>query len=258
MPPQTTSFIPKSGVKTVQRTKTGRRVYLLAYLSYIIFFSTLFAVIGVYLYGASVSRSLASVTNELTTEQQRFSVTDIDTVKLLDLRLATAERLLAESSAPSRLFGDIESIVASNIYFSGMVYEQLANRQFQINLIGRADNFSEIVGQRELLGNSSLLQNATVVDYDYSVGEEAGVSILGSATLSFIFSDTRDLSAIAYTPAAETMSDVSEEMVGDETVPTEDEPTTVDTLEDTDEPTDGTSNAGAGAAGTSTDPGEVN
>lgn len=208
MPPTNGSFIPKSGVKTVQRTRGARRIYVLAYISYIVFFSTLFAVIGVYVYGVTVSRSLTSLKDQLIAERQRFSVTDIESVKMLDKRLSTAQQLLQESSAPSRLFTDIESIVASNIYFSAMSYRQLPNRQFSIELTGRANNFSDIIGQRNLLGSSALLQDATVVKYDYSVGAGTGGSVLGAATLSFIFSDTRDLSAIAYAPGNASVSSV--------------------------------------------------
>lgn len=201
MAPEGTSFIPKSGVKTVQRTQGTRRIYVLAYISYIVFFSTLFSVIGVYVYGAVVSRDLTSLREQMVSERQRFSLGDIESIEQLHQRLVKAEELLNKSSAPSRIFNDIESIVASNIYFSGMHYQHLPNDQFQIDLTGRADNFTEIISQRNLLGNSSLLQEAKVVEYDYSVGEgENENNLLGLATLSFVFSDTRDISSIAYLP----------------------------------------------------------
>ncbi len=200
MSPEGTSFIPKSGVKTVQKSRGTRRIYVLAYISYIVFFSTLFAVIGVYVYGATVNRSLTSLREQMVAEQQRFSLSEIDEMKNLHERLAKAKELLEQSAAPSRIFEDVESIVASNIYFSGMNYEVLPNRQFKIELIGRADNFNEIISQRDLLDNSALLQEATVVDYDYSVGEGESSSALGLATLSFVFSDTRDIANIAYLP----------------------------------------------------------
>jgi len=202
MAPEGSSFIPKSGVKTVQRTRGNRRIYVLAYISYIVFFSTLFSVIGVYLYGAMVSRELTSLREQLVVERQRFSLEEIEDVQRLDERLTTATQILNQSSAPSRIFGDIEAIVASNIYFSGFHYEHLPNNQFKIDLTGRADTFNEIISQRSLLGNSNLLKDATVVDFDYSVDEDTeAVASLGQATFSFIFSDTRDISSIAYIPA---------------------------------------------------------
>ena len=157
MPEQGASFIPKSGVKKVQRNRGTRRIYLLAYICYIVFFSTLFVVVGVYLYAATVNRSLTSLKEQLSVEQQRFSVSDIEQVRLFDKRMQEATRLLKESSAPSRIFSDVESIVASNIYFSSMTYEQLPSRKFQIELVGRARNFNQLINQKNLIGNSEIL-----------------------------------------------------------------------------------------------------
>lgn len=198
MPEQGASFIPKSGAKTVQRNRGTRRIYLLAYISYIVFFSTLFVVVGVYLYAATVNRSLSSLKEQLAVEQQRFAVSDIDQVKTFDKRMKEATRLLDESSAPSRIFSDIESIVASNIYFSSMSYEQLPNRQFEIELVGRAKNFNQLINQEDLLENSQLLKDATITAYDYGLGGGEEGALSGTASLSFTFSDTRDLSTIAY------------------------------------------------------------
>lgn len=212
MPSEGTSFIPKSGVKTVQRTKGTRRIYVLAYISYIVFFSTIFSVIGVYAYGAMISRDLTKLRDQLVAERQRFSLEDVESIEQLDQRLNTATELLNQSSAPSRIFSDIEAIVASNIYFSGMHYEHLPNNQFRIDLTGRAGNFTEIIGQRNLLGSSNLLKDAKVVDFDYSVneGENAG-EVLGEATFSFIFSDTRDISSIAYIPVSDIAAETNQE-----------------------------------------------
>lgn len=196
MPEQGASFIPKSGVKKVQRNRGTRRIYLLAYISYIVFFSTLFVVLGVYLYGATVNRSLSSLKEQLAVEQGRFSVSDIEQVRHFDKRMAEATRLLEESSAPSRIFSDIESIVASNIYFSSMSYAQLPNRKFKIELVGRATNFNQLINQQNLLSNSQILQDADITSYDYGLGAEGELS--GSASLSFTFADTRDLSTISY------------------------------------------------------------
>ena len=201
MPEQGASFIPKSGAKTVQRNRGTRRIYLLAYISYIVFFSTLFVVVGVYLYAATINRNLTSLREQLSVEQQRFAVSDIEQVKTFDKRMSEATRLLEESSAPSRIFSDIESIVASNIYFSSMTYSQLPNRQFEIELVGRATNFNQLINQEDLLENSQLLKDATITSYDYGLGGGEG-DLSGTASLSFTFADTRDLSIISYQPNA--------------------------------------------------------
>lgn len=209
MPEENSSFIPKSGVKTVKRSQSNKRIYLLAYISYTFFFSTLFAVIGVYIYGATVDRSLSSLKEQMVAERQRFAVAEIENIKQLDRRLSTAERLVNESTAPSRLFPDIERIVSSDIEFSGLSYEQLPNRKFILELEGKADEFNQIVAQQQLIKGSGLLSDARVVEYDYSVSGEEGSSISGDAVLTFVFADTRDLSSIAYVPQEEAVEIVA-------------------------------------------------
>lgn len=235
MPDQNSSFIPKSGVKTVKRSQGTKRIYLLAYISYIFFFSVLFAVIGVYIYGATVNRSLDSLKTQMVEARQRFAVTEIENIKQLDQRLSTAERLLNESTAPSRLLPDIESIVSADIRFSGLTYEQLPNRQFKLELSGEADEFNEILAQKQLLGRSELLADADVVSYDYSVGGEGGGT--GDVVLSFVLSDTRDLNDIAYmapitvttTTASDTENVVVEDSIeGTEDLETEESPAVVE------------------------------
>ncbi len=203
MPNDNSSFIPKSGIKTVKRSQGNKQIYLLAYISYIFFFSTLFAVIGVYIYGATVDRSLARLKEQMVAERQKFAVAEIENIKQLNQRLATAERLLNESTAPSRIFPDIESVVSSDIKFSGLSYEQLPNRQFVLELNGEAEEFNDIVAQQQLIRGSGLLADAEVVEYDYSVSGEEGTSNSGDAVLTFVFADTRDLSTIAYEPVVE-------------------------------------------------------
>ncbi len=80
-----------------------------------------------------------------------------------------------------------------------MTYGQLPNRQFEIELVGRATNFNQLINQEDLLENSQLLKDATITAYDYGLGggEE---ELSGTASLSFTFADTRDLSVISYQP----------------------------------------------------------
>lgn len=203
---QGSSFIPKSSARVATtRTRSTHRIYILSYISYIVFFGTLFAVAGVYLYSSSITRNLESLKAQLATERNRFSTADIETIKLLDKRLNTAAQLVNESAAPSAIFADIEKIVASNIQFSGIKYKYLPNRQYELALTGRAEEFNEVIWQRELLSGASILKDAKVTKYDYSV---AGEDATTDATLTFILTDTQPISLIPYVPegSEETMA----------------------------------------------------
>lgn len=213
---QGSSFIPKSSARVPSRTRVTHRIYVLSYISYIVFFGALFAVAGVYLYGSNVARSLEALKSQLVTERSRFNNEDIEAIKLLDKRLSTAEQFVEESSAPSRIFGDIEDVVASNIQFSGFKYRYLSNRQFEIALTGRAEELNEIVWQRELLKNTNILRDAVVSKYDYSVdGESSVTTVSGDATLTFVISDTRSTALIPYLPPALPASTTTDEIIID-------------------------------------------
>ncbi|OGG85869.1 hypothetical protein A2392_00435 [Candidatus Kaiserbacteria bacterium RIFOXYB1_FULL_46_14] len=198
---QGSSFIPKNSARVSNvRTRGPHRIYVLSYVSYVVFFGTLFAVAGVFLYASSVNRSVTSIKDQLVTEQSRFSTSDIEMVKLLDLRLKNTEKLVNESAAPSKIFADLESVVADNISFSAMKYKYLPNGQYELALTGRAGDLNEVLWQKDLLKNAGILKDATVSKYDYSVqGESGGALVSGNTTLTFIITDTKPASMIPYT-----------------------------------------------------------
>lgn len=201
---QGSSFIPKNTTRvSTTRTRGTHRIYILSYISYIVFFGTLFSVAGVFLYASSVDKSLESLKTQLVEQRNKFSATDIESIKLLDKRLNSAEQLVNESAAPSAIFADLESIVSDSVYFSGASYKYLPNRQFQIALTGRATEFDEVLWQQELLKGGNILKNAEISEYDYSVeGETEGATVsTGDAVLTFVISSTQPTSVIPYVPA---------------------------------------------------------
>jgi len=199
---QGSSFIPKNSnrVSTV-RTRGTHRIYILSYVSYIVFFGTLFAVAGVFLYASSVNRSVVSVKDQLAAERSRFSTDEIESIKLLDMRLKGAEKLVNESAAPSKIFEDLEAVVADNVRFSALEYKYLPSGQFELALTGRAEELNEVIWQQELFKNADVLNDAVVSEYDYSVqGETSESSVSGDATLTFVVTATKSTSLIPYAP----------------------------------------------------------
>lgn len=204
---QGSSFIPKNSARvSTMRTRGTHRIYILSYISYIVFFGTLFSVVGVFIYSSSVNKSLESLKTQLTEQRNKFSATDIESIKLLNKRIHGAEQLVNESAAPSAIFEDLEKIVSDSVYFSGASYKYMPNRQFEIALTGRAVEFNEVLWQQELLKGGNVLKNATISKYDYSMEgkSEGGTVSSGDAVLTFVISSTQPISAIPYMPPAET------------------------------------------------------
>ena len=76
------------------------------------------------------------------------------------------------------------------------------------------------------------------MEYDYSVSGDEGSANSGDAVLSFVFSDTRDISSIAYVPPAivEEASTTTENVIINDSVSPESTEETVEIID----PGDGT------------------
>jgi hypothetical protein len=205
------SFIPKNREKAQRRVGTTRRIYLLSYLSYVIFFGTLIAAVGTYFYAIKVKAELENSKTALEAARLQFNSADLDGVKSLEKRLLLAREFLDSSVSPSRIFKDVELIVAENIAFNAFKLEELPDKQYSVTLEGKVDDFNKILYQRELMNRSALLKDAKIVQYDYSTergeeGDGASGLILPSgendALITFVFSSTVLGSLFPYMPAA--------------------------------------------------------
>lgn len=166
-----TSFIPKNANR-VRKPRTSKRIYIFSYVSYVFFFGTLLAVIGVYVLSVQTGRALEASKQELARERETFDQGDIAAVRDLEKRIVTAEKLLNESAAPSTLFSSLESIVADPVRFASVAYERLPGNEFTITFDVAADAFDPILFEQELLKTVPALAEAEVVDYRYGQASE--------------------------------------------------------------------------------------
>lgn len=168
------SFIPKNSSNTPKRrVRPARRIYVLSYVSYILFFGSLLAALGLFFYSAQISKTLEATAAELSAAQTRFSLSDFARIQAFDDKLKTADRLLEGLAAPSRLFAELESVVAANVYFSGFKYEAYADDTYALDLTGKATDLNQILYQSDLLNKSQILESAVVGAFDYAPLETA-------------------------------------------------------------------------------------
>lgn len=187
------SFIPKNTQRIQKKVRTTYRIYLLSYLSYVFFFGTLIAVIGTYFYAIQVKSALDKVKVDLEQARQAFSETDIEGVRELEKRLLTANQLLGRLASPTKVFSEVEKLVADNIRFTRFSYEALPGQKAVISLTGKADDFNQIIYQRDLMNGSILFESAPKLTFDYAgtiLGEETGGEVAATentddATLTF-------------------------------------------------------------------------
>lgn len=222
-----TSFIPKNANK-VRKPRTSKRIYIFSYISYVFFFGTLLAVLGVYVYSAQVKNELEAQKQQLASERSAFSEGDIAAVRDLEKRMTLAEQLLEESTAPSRIFNSIETVIADTIHLIDFKYERLANNDFILTFSAAADTFDAGIFQRELIRAVPVLAAAEISEYTYgeSTTDESGtsddLSALGvSERMVITFESAASSALIPYEPATATEEFEEELVAATTTVDTE-------------------------------------
>jgi hypothetical protein len=214
------SFIPKNTQRIQKRVRTTRRIYLLSYVSYIVFFGTLIAVAGTYFYAIQVNSSLTTIRNDLTAARQLFSESDIEKIRNLEKRLLVANQLLSELNSPSSIFKDIEQNVAENIQFISFLYEHQPNQKAKLTLEGKAKEFNQVLFQRDLMNRSEIFKNSNIIQFDYALADEleADGSLVNAesdtkntdATLTFVFGEEISSDKIPFKPNAATAEVVTD------------------------------------------------
>jgi hypothetical protein len=196
-----TSFIPKNTTK-VRKPRSGRRIYVFSYVSYVIFFGTLLTIIGAYVYSLQVNRSLENQRAQLDAERQSFSDSDIAYVRDLEKRLLVAARLVGESSAPSRLFDAIQSVIADNVALVDFKYERQPNNNFMLTFTGAMNQFDAAIFQRELFAAVPSLADAKVSQYVYGAATEGNkdVPAVAGKRLVVTFESMGNTSLFPYQP----------------------------------------------------------
>lgn len=199
-----TSFIPKNANK-VRKPRVSKRIYIFSYISYVFFFGTLLAVIGVYVYSIQVKNTLAEQKDVLARERAAFSESDIEQVRELEKRILLAERLLDESSAPSKIFGALESVIVDTMHLTELTYERADDNSYMLTFVGGVDSFDSAMFQRDLFATVPLLANSVVSEFSYgeSESEDGESSAQSGEALTVTFESTAHTSLFPYEPVIE-------------------------------------------------------
>ena len=195
---QTGSFIPKQPKARSSRGGGIRKIYVFSYVSYVLFFGTLLAVIGLFLFQVQLERSLANLKSDLAIERDSFSQSDIERVREFEQRIVVATELLNEHVAPSQIFAALEQNTVRPVELSEFSFER-NGQLFDMNVSGVARSFNDLLFQREVLGNVGLLSGAEIVDISFGVTEDDEViEIQDRSDVRFVVSKSFDREEISY------------------------------------------------------------
>lgn len=172
---ENSSFIPRQKTPVPQRTRrVHRRVYVLSYIVYTIFFGALLTVGGLFVWEWQLQKGFDIKKQQLTEERSQFNQSDIERVRELHTQLVLVEKMLDQHPSVSKVFSALEESTLQSIQIRNFdIIEAIDdNDMFLITFTGAADNFDAVLFQRDVLQGNALLSEARVVDVTYGNAEE--------------------------------------------------------------------------------------
>ena len=163
----TPSFIPKRTPKKHSKKRVTRRIYIVAYIAYIVFFGTLIATAGVFVYQLQVKNQLVTQQQALIEERKKFSQAEMGEILELEQRLEFAKERVERHVSIASLFDSLEASVAETVQFASLDLQREEDidaetgrrngESIKLNIETMTDSFDSTLFQR-----SALEQNPTI------------------------------------------------------------------------------------------------
>lgn len=135
----------------------------MSYVSYLVFFSTLLAVGGVFFYQLTLEAQLQGLKQDLVEQKNLFNQNDLDRVRNLDTRIDAATLLINSHASLLTIFNALAENVADPVQFLSFNYDRREDaRTPKLALSAIAKNFDEVIFQKKIFTDAQLTNNLFV------------------------------------------------------------------------------------------------
>lgn len=202
MNPQGTSFIPQRPTQGRLKNRGVRKIYILAYVSYVFFFGTTLAAAGLFFYNATLEAKLVHQKELLTAERDKFSQSDIESVRELERRINLAkERMDAHISVVS-IFEALEKNAVQSLQLVSFGYKRLNDDAPVVTVSGNTNEFNKVLFQRDVLNADPILAGGVFSEVTLGSPDNSIKATDGSneEVIRFIFTKAVTPSLVGYVP----------------------------------------------------------
>jgi hypothetical protein len=212
MNPQGTSFIPQRQTQRKQKNHGVRKIYILAYVSYVLFFGTVFAAGGTFFYKYTLDSQLENKKSELATERTNFNQADIESVRELSDRIYIAKEKMDGHVSVLSIFEALENSSSQALTFRKFSYKRPEEAVPLVTLTGEASNFNSLLFQREVLDLNPVFSGADFAEVALNLvtDENQDSNAEPYPLVTFEISKDIDPSLIGYIPRVSTESIVEQ------------------------------------------------
>lgn len=151
-----TSFIPKKPI-VKERVSNSQPVSILMVASIFILFTVLIASGGLYFYKGILSKNIADMQNTLALAKNRFELSKISELQVLDKRLNAATEILSKHVAISPIFTILEKITMKTVRYTkfGYSFGNDKNVTVNIKMSGIARGYRDVALQSDLFTSNT-------------------------------------------------------------------------------------------------------
>ena len=168
MAEQKSSFIPASPVRVEAASASrSRKVYVLTYVSFVLFFGAVIATVIVFFIGFQEQRNLEFQQSQLDQEFEKFSKGELAEVQELSIRLSEAKRLLDQTVSPVSILAALEISTVRSVTISDLKLSKQDDGKYLLELIAKAPHFNATRYQRDLITGNPVLAGATISQTTY-------------------------------------------------------------------------------------------
>jgi len=164
MNPQGTSFIPQRPTQGTIKNRTVKKVYLLTYISFILFFSTILGTAATFVYKNIQIKRLEIQKSQLVAEKNKFSESDIESVRELDKRIESAKIRLANHVSVVSVFKALEESTAQSMLLKTFEYTREDDASPKVVLTAETKIFNSVLFQREILSANAVFAKSVFSD----------------------------------------------------------------------------------------------
>lgn len=214
MNPQNTSFIPKRPTQGNVQNRGVRKIYILSYVAYVLFFGAIVSAAAVFLYTYTLEAKVNVEKTKLTQEQSRFGQSEIESVLRLEQLINTAEAKMDAHISLPRIFGAIENSALESLTLTSFDYKRVGDAAPLLTLKGEARSFNSVLFQREVLDLNPILAQATFTKVEIAgevsndVEKDTQRETQDDPVIAFEISSDIDPTLVNYTPQVVEINDV--------------------------------------------------
>ena len=160
-----TSFIPKRNPTKNVRTRDKRQVFVGTFIIRILFFASLLAAAGVYVYDSKLKSDLNNEILRLDTAIAGFKEAEFFRVIEVDTRLLQAKDRLSHTASIVAILNALEKSTVSTAEITDLVLERVDDDIYELESTIKTDTFDSVMFQRSIFEQpNSLLKVAEIDD----------------------------------------------------------------------------------------------